>query len=67
MDKNLKNQPGYKSAATGSTPAGTKELSPAPGGGKVKMFSGPSVHSKLDCGNLKNCDGIDGGTSVISR
>ncbi len=66
MDKNLKNQTGYKNAASGSTPAGTKELSPAPGGGKVKMFSGPSVHSKNPAGNLKNDNGIDGGTSVIS-
>jgi len=66
MDKNLKNQPGFTKAASGGAPSGAKDLSPAPGGGKVKNISGPSVHTKNSGGDLNNNNGIDGGTSVIS-
>lgn len=67
MDKNLKNQPGYKDAAGSSTPSGTKMMDPSPGGGKVRNLSGmPSVHNKNPAGNLKNDKGIDAGTTVIS-
>lgn len=66
MDKNLKNQKGLDRPASDSTPSGTKMLDPAPGQGKVRNISGPSVHNKSGAGDLKNDNGIDGGTSVIS-
>lgn len=67
MGKNLTNRTGVVKAASDSTPSGMKEMDPAPGGGKVRDISGPSVNSSTKGGNLKAISGVDAKTTVISK
>lgn len=66
MDKNLTNQKGLNKPASDGTPSGTKTMDPAPGGGMVRNIKGPSIHTTNKGGDLKNNNGIDGGTTVES-
>jgi hypothetical protein len=66
MDKNLKNQTGYKDAASGSAPGGMKKLDPTPSGSKVKNISGPSIHATNKGGDKVNNTGVDSKATVIS-
>lgn len=43
--RNLKNERSSDKPASGSTPSGTKMMNPAPGGGRVRNISGPSIKS----------------------
>lgn len=67
MGKNLKNQTGFTKAASDSTPSGTKTMDPAPGGSMIRNIKGPSIHNKSDAGDMKNGNGVDKGTTVISE
>jgi hypothetical protein len=43
--RNLKNERSSDRPASSSTPSGTKTMDPAPGGGKIRTISGPSIKS----------------------
>ena len=65
MGKNLKNRDGMDKAASDSTPKGTKTMDPSPGGGMIREFKGPKIHTDNDMRTMS--DGIDDGTTVESE
>lgn len=45
MARNLKNERSSNKPASDSTPSGMKVMDPAPGGGRIRSISGPSIKS----------------------
>lgn len=66
MAKNVSTPKSMDRAASDSAPGGMKKLDPAPRGTLTTNIKGPSIHTTNKGGDLKNNNGIDGGTTVIS-
>lgn len=65
MAKNVMTPKSMDKSASDSTPAGTKTLDPAPGGGMIRNIDGPKIHAaNQKGGDLVNSNGMDARTTV---